>query len=93
MSCRRRRAERNSRMRIRDFSSDAQIHALVAAFENGSLPKAEFRHSAYIAVGLACLADAPLEPATARAGPSTLTIRRWCWHRRRRGSSGSNRTC
>jgi hypothetical protein len=53
-------------MRIRDFTSDAQIGALVAAFENGSLPKAEFRHSAHIAVGLAYLARAPLEPATQR---------------------------
>jgi hypothetical protein len=53
-------------MRTRDFTSDAQIHALVAAFENRRLPKAEFRHSAHIAVGLAYLASTSLEPATQR---------------------------
>ena len=39
---------------------------LVSAFEAGTLPAAEFKHSAHIAVGLAYLAEAPVFEATTR---------------------------
>lgn len=52
--------------KIRDFASDAEVRALVSAFESGSLALTEFRHSAHLAVGLAYLADGTLAEATAR---------------------------
>jgi len=53
-------------MKTKDFCSDDEVRLLVAAFESGQLPAAEFKHTAHIAVGLAYLAEAPLAEATER---------------------------
>jgi hypothetical protein len=53
-------------MKTQHFSSDAEVHALVMAFETASLAPSEFTHSAHIAVALAYLAEAPLPAATGR---------------------------
>jgi hypothetical protein len=53
-------------MKTQDFGSDAEIHALVAAFETAALGPTEFTHRAHIAVALAYLAEAPLPVATER---------------------------
>ena len=51
-------------MKTDGFTSDAEVRALVLAFESGSLGLAEFNHSAHLAVALAYLADASLAVAT-----------------------------
>ena len=53
-------------MKTKDFCSDDEVKLLVAAFESGQLPAAEFKHTAHIAVGLAYLAEAPQADATER---------------------------
>ena len=53
-------------MKTKDFCSNDEVKSLVAAFESGELPAAEFKHTAHIAVGLAYLAEAPLAEATER---------------------------
>ena len=53
-------------MKTKDFCSNDEVRLLVAAFESGQLPAAEFKHTAHIAVGLAYLAEAPLAEATER---------------------------
>ena len=53
-------------MKTNSFTSDAEVRALVSAFESASLGLAEFSHSAHIAVALAYLADEPLAAATTR---------------------------
>jgi|ERR1044071_1016374 FPC/CPF motif-containing protein YcgG len=51
-------------MKTKDFCSDAEVKILVAAFESGDLPAAEFKHSAHIAVALTYLSESPLPEAT-----------------------------
>src|ERR1041385_8585835 len=53
-------------MKTKDFCSDDEVKLLVAAFESGDLPAAEFKHSAHLAVALAYLSESPLAEATER---------------------------
>ena len=53
-------------MKTRDFTSDAEVSALVAAFESGRLALADFDHAAHLAAALAYLNDHPLPEATDR---------------------------
>jgi len=64
-------------MRMTEFASDYEVDELVHAFEEATITPSEFRHSAHIAVGLAYLADAPLEEATERmrSGLQSLSAR------------------
>src|SRR5262249_52711546 len=50
----------------RNFQTDEEVHAFVAAFESGALPPAELTHAAHLAVGPASLSAAPLAEATDR---------------------------
>ena len=51
-------------MKTSDFTSDAEVAALVEAFETGTIPASEFTHVAHIAVALSYLED--LAPNQAR---------------------------
>ena len=53
-------------MKTRDFVSDAEVQALVAAFEEATIPASEFTHVAHIAVALSYLNDMPLGEALVR---------------------------
>jgi len=53
-------------LRTRDFASDAEVAALVRAFENASIPASEFTHAAHIAVALSYLNSFPPEQALER---------------------------
>ena len=53
-------------MKTRDFTSDAEVAALVAAFEDASIPASEFTHTAHIAVALSYLKEMPPEQALSR---------------------------
>jgi hypothetical protein len=53
-------------MKTQHSSSDAEVHALVVAFETASLAPTELTHPAHIAVALAYLAEAPLPVAAGR---------------------------
>ena len=53
-------------MKTRDFTSDAEVAALAAAFEDASIPASEFTHTAHIAVALSYLEELPAEQALAR---------------------------
>jgi hypothetical protein len=53
-------------VKTRDFTADSEVQALVVAFEQASVPAAEFTHAAHIAVGLAYVAEAPLPLAAER---------------------------
>jgi small subunit ribosomal protein S15 len=44
---------------MRDFASDAEVAALVHAFETATIPSSEFTHVAHIAVALSYLAELP----------------------------------
>jgi hypothetical protein len=46
---------RDGSLRTQDFSSDAEVAALVRAFENAKIPASEFTHAAHIAVALSYL--------------------------------------
>jgi hypothetical protein len=53
-------------MKTRDFTSDAEVAALVAGFEEATVPASEFTHAAHIAVALSYLEELPAEQALAR---------------------------
>jgi hypothetical protein len=53
-------------VKTRDFSSNAEVAALVEAFENTSIPASEFTHVAHIAVGLSYLDRLPPDRALRR---------------------------
>lgn len=53
-------------MKVRDFQTDAEVLALVAVFESGTISPSEFSHAAHLAVALAYLAAAPLPEASDR---------------------------
>src|ERR1700737_5004790 len=53
-------------MKTKDFSSDAEVAALVKAFESATIPASQFKHTAHIAVALSYLNDLPPEEALAR---------------------------
>jgi hypothetical protein len=53
-------------LKTRDFASDAEVAALVEAFENGTIPASEFTHVAHIAVALSYLAQLPRDQALER---------------------------
>jgi len=44
-------------MKTKDFASDAEVAALVDAFENATIPASEFTHVAHIAVAVSYLAE------------------------------------
>ena len=53
-------------MKTKDFASDAEVAALVHAFETATIPSSEFTHVAHIAVALSYLAEMPADEALAR---------------------------
>ena len=53
-------------MKTRNFTSDAEVKELVAAFENKTIPTSEFSHLAHIAVALAYLERMPQQQALMR---------------------------
>ena len=53
-------------MKTRDFANDAEVAALVAAFENATISSSEFTHIAHIAVALSYLNEMPPDAALAR---------------------------
>jgi hypothetical protein len=53
-------------MKTKDFASDAEVAALVLAFETATIPSSEFTHAAHIAVVLSYLAELPADEALAR---------------------------
>jgi hypothetical protein len=53
-------------VKTRDFTSDPEVAALVAAFEDASIPASEFAHTAHIAVALSYLNEMPPEQALSR---------------------------
>jgi hypothetical protein len=53
-------------LKTRHFTSDAEVAALVDAFEKASIPAVEFTHAAHIAVALAYLDTLPLNRALER---------------------------
>ena len=53
-------------MKTKGFASDAEISALVHAFETATIPSSEFTHAAHIAVALSYLNEMPAEQALKR---------------------------
>ncbi len=53
-------------MKTKGFASDAEIAALVHAFETATIPSLEFTHAAHIAVALSYLNEMPAEKALKR---------------------------
>lgn len=53
-------------VKTRDFSSNAEVEELVAAFEEATIPAADFNHVAHIAVALAYLEKMPQRHALER---------------------------
>jgi hypothetical protein len=53
-------------MKTKDFVNDAEVAALVLAFETATIPASEFTHVAHIAVALSYLAELPQDEALAR---------------------------
>ena len=53
-------------MKTKGFASDAEIAALVHAFETATIPSSEFTHAAHIAVALSYLNEMPAEQALKR---------------------------
>jgi hypothetical protein len=53
-------------LRTHDFISDAEVAALVSAFEKATIPASEFKHVAHIAVALSYLKDLPPDAALER---------------------------
>jgi hypothetical protein len=53
-------------MKTKNFIDDAEVAALVHAFETASIPAAEFTHVAHIAVALTYLAELPPDQALER---------------------------
>lgn len=59
-------------MKTRDFASDAEVQALVEAFESAAIAPSQFVHAAHLAVALKYLAESPLAEATDRMRSSLL---------------------
>lgn len=59
-------------MKTHDFISDAEVKALVEAFESAAITLSGFTHSAHIATALYYLAELPLAEATERMRASLL---------------------
>src|SRR2546428_7034477 len=53
-------------MKTKDFASDAEVAALVDAFENATIPASEFTHVAHIAVAVSYLAELAPDEALKR---------------------------
>lgn len=53
-------------LKTRDFDSDAEVAALVEAFERATIPASEFTHLAHIAVALSYLNEMPADDALKR---------------------------
>jgi len=53
-------------MKVQEFQTDEEVHAVVAAFEAGNLAPVELTHAAHVAIGLAYLDAAPRAEATDR---------------------------
>jgi hypothetical protein len=50
-------------LKTKDFANDAEVAALVNAFETAKIPASEFTHVAHIAVALSYLAELPPDQA------------------------------
>jgi hypothetical protein len=53
-------------LKTKEFTSDAEVAALVEAFETATIPPSQFTHAAHIAVALSYLEKLPLAMALAR---------------------------
>jgi hypothetical protein len=53
-------------VKTRDFATNAEVAALVDAFEKASIPASDFTHTAHIAVALSYLETLPLSQALDR---------------------------
>lgn len=53
-------------MKTENFASDAEVAALVNAFEVGSIAASDFTHAAHVAVALSYLAELPADQALAK---------------------------
>jgi hypothetical protein len=59
-------------VKTREFTSDAEVDELVAAFEAGTISPSQFTHAAHMATGLSYLANMPFAEANARMRSSLL---------------------
>ena len=57
---------RKTKLKTREFASDAEVAKLVDAFETATIPPSQFTHAAHIAVALSYLAELSLAEAKAR---------------------------
>jgi hypothetical protein len=53
-------------LKARDFAADSEVAALVRAFEDATIPAAEFTHVAHIAVAVSYLKKSPPDQALER---------------------------
>ena len=53
-------------LKTTDFTSEAEVAALVEAFETATIPPSEFTHAAHVAVAVSYVANLPLPEAQAR---------------------------
>jgi hypothetical protein len=53
-------------LKTRDFANNAEVAALVEAFESATIPASEFSHVAHIAVAVSYLKELPADEALAR---------------------------
>ena len=53
-------------MKTKEFESDAEVAALVDAFERATIPASEFSHVAHVAVAVSYLAELPRDQALER---------------------------
>jgi len=53
-------------MKTKDFVNDAEVAALVLAFETATIAASEFTHAAHVAVALSYLGELPPNEALAR---------------------------
>jgi hypothetical protein len=58
-------------LKTQGFGSDAEVAELVQAFEDATIPAADFTHVAHIAVALSYLAEFPQDQALARMRDKT----------------------
>jgi len=53
-------------LKTKEFESDAEVAALVDAFERATIPASEFSHVAHVAVAVSYLAESPRDQALER---------------------------
>ena len=59
-------------VKARDFTSNAEVQALVEAFESATIPPSQFDHAAHMSVALSYLATLPCAEAIVRMRSSLL---------------------